>query len=173
MNKFLLGLGAALLIAAGGISLAATANAVSNVSESPALRVKYELFFVQNTVVDKKDVEELIPLQSNTVVFTPTNGHYTPAPEIKYWLSQPQYSMVGENRYADTNYGIRFTLLPQKWDANHTYVVNLNGVIGDGKFHAKHEDITVAVTLNPGEQTTPLTKMFRLKTTIEKLGETQ
>lgn len=75
MNKFLLGVGAALLIAAGRISLASTANAVPKTSKSPTLRVNYELLGVDQRL-----------LQSNTVVFTPVNGEYTPSPEIKYWL---------------------------------------------------------------------------------------
>lgn len=169
MNKFLLGVGAALMIAAGGISLASTSNAVSPISPSPTLRVKYELFGVKSTAVDKKNVEELVPLQSNTVVFTPINGQYTPSPEIKYWVSQNHYSMDGKERYADANYGIKFILTPQKWDTHHTYVVSLNGTIGDGRFRSKGEDITLAVTLNPGEQTTPLVPMFTIKTTVEEV----
>lgn len=169
MNKFLLGVGAALMIAAGGISVASTANVAPHVSQSPTLRVKYELFGVKNTEVDKKNVEELIPLQSNTLVFTPINGQYTPSPEIKYWVSQPQYSTGGKERYTDANYGIKFILTPQKWDTHHTYVVNLNGTIGDGRSRDKEENITLDVTLNPGEQTTPLVPMFTIKTTVEEV----
>jgi len=168
MNKFLLGVGAALLIAAGGLSLASTANAVPNVSQSPTLRVKYELFSVKSTE-DKSNAEELVQLQSNTIVFTPINGQYTPSPEIKYWVSQPQYSIGGKERYGDANYGIKFTLVPQKWDTHRTYVVNLDGTIGDGQFHDKEANVTLAVTLNPGEQTIPLAPMFTIKTTIEEV----
>lgn len=163
MNKFLLGIGAALLIAAGGISLASTANAVPPISPSPTLRVKYELFGGDQQ-----------PMQSNTVVFIPVNGEYTPSPEIKYWLSQPSYARTGEEKYADLQYGIKFTLVPKKWDHHQTYVVNLKGVVGDGHFAGKKDaDLTVDVTLNPGEQVTPLTKMFTLKTTIEEIGKAQ
>ena len=169
MNKFLLGVGAALMIAAGGISLASAAKVLPPISKSPTVRVKYELFKVDTTDVEKRDVEKLVPLQSNTVVFTPINGSYAPAPEITYWMSQPSYGLAGEYKFADLNYGIKFTLTPQKWDAHQTYVVNLNGVVGDGLLHAKDEDIALAVTLNPGEQTTPLSKMFTLKTTIEEI----
>lgn len=171
MNKFLLGVGAALLIAAGGFSVASMANVPPKTAHSPTLQVKYELFGVERTVVDKQDVEKLTPLQSNTVVFTPNaNGSYTAAPEVKYWLSQPSYSLDGQTKYADVKYGIKFTLVPQKWNTHQTYVVNLSGVVGDGAFHGKDEDIALAVTLNPGEQNTLLTKMFKLKTTIEEVN---
>lgn len=163
MNKFLLGVGAALLIAAGGISVASTTNATPNRPQTPTLRVKYELLGVDQRL-----------LQSNTVVFTPVNGEYTPSPEIKYWLSQPTYALTGEAKYADLRYGIKFNLVPKKWESHQTYVVDLNGVVGDGHFEGKKEtDIAVDVTLNPGEQVTPLTKMFTLKTTIEEVGPAQ
>jgi len=163
MNKFLLGIGAALMFAAGGISLASTTNTPPNLPQNPTLRVKYELLGVDQRL-----------LQSNTVVFTPVNGEYTPSPEIKYWLSQPTYALTGEAKYADLRYGIKFTLVPKKWGSHQTYVVDLNGVVSDGHFEGKKEtDITVDVTLNPGEQVTPLTKMFTLKTTIEEVAQAQ